>query len=651
LGRRDNQIKHNGYRITLEEVEIRLNNLSNVDFAVVSIENGILVAHIKINANIEFADVISEIRKVLPKYMQPQKIIPINNVSLSQSGKIKLGKIESLDQTKPAVSDIICEETNYQPMASIWKTVLDISSISPDDNFFDMGGDSLKVILLLGRISKQFNRSVDSKSFLDNPTIRNTLRLIEKDQGGDKKKDKVLIFNENCLKTICLFPPSMPSFGYTLIYKNLSQHLDYKIYMFTHYKTEDLLADYTAYIISNKLEDVILMGYSFGGTIAFEMAHRLKELGVKVKAIVLIDAYVAHSNRFTHIHRDEDEYLESIIHDYLKKRDAQEMFRYNEDITDVLINDYKLYHSLTKNINTTHKKIDVDIYQIQTDRPVAWIADTRNEWQDLCSRYTVTKAVGEHSEILDVRNLKENAEVIRSVLERLDGSMIKVESISKYYGTGDSKVQVLKDVSLDIMRGEFCIIYGASGSGKTTLLNVISTLETFEGGLLAYENKDVTGIKMSVLRKIREEYVGFVFQNYNLFQNLTAKENVMMGAYLGDNLSDVGEILESVGLGEHQNKFPYQLSGGQQQRIAIARAIAKKPKILFCDEPTGALDSEMSLQILDLLQRLQRENNLTIIMVTHNPDIKDIANKILYLCDGKVTSIETNSIPKSVYAL
>ena len=227
--------------------------------------------------------------------------------------------------------------------------------------------------------------------------------------------------------------------------------------------------------------------------------------------------------------------------------------------------------------------------------------------------------------------------------------MINLINVHKYYPNGESKAHILKGVNLSINKGEFCIIYGPSGSGKTTLLNIMGTLENCDEGSVYYENNILSNISKKKMQKLREQYVGYIFQNYNLFQNLTSVENVMMGAYLADNLMAVDEILEKVGLTEHKNKYPFQLSGGQQQRVAIARALAKKPRILFCDEPTGALDSKMSIQILNILQKLQQNDNLTIVMVTHNPNIKEIATKVIYLFDGKITSIEENSKPKSIF--
>jgi len=229
--------------------------------------------------------------------------------------------------------------------------------------------------------------------------------------------------------------------------------------------------------------------------------------------------------------------------------------------------------------------------------------------------------------------------------------MIWLEDIHKYYGSGENKAHVLKGASLHIAAGEFCIIYGASGSGKTTLLNVMSTLEEADSGRVKYEDSAIEQMNGTRLRQIREEYVGYIFQSYNLFNNLTAKENVMIGAYLGNNLKHVNEMLTAVDLAGHADKFPHQLSGGQQQRIAIARAIAKKPKILFCDEPTGALDTEMSWQILSLLQKLQRENKLTVVMVTHDQDIKPIANKVVYLRDGSIANVEMTDAPQDVASL
>jgi len=220
--------------------------------------------------------------------------------------------------------------------------------------------------------------------------------------------------------------------------------------------------------------------------------------------------------------------------------------------------------------------------------------------------------------------------------------MITVKNIHKYYGTGQTQSHILRGIDLTIEKGEFCIIYGASGSGKTTLLNVMSTLEQPDDGVVLYEQTELQAVNGEGLRKIREAYVGHVFQSYNLFANLTARENVMIGGHLANNLANVDDILTSVGLIAHKDKFPHQLSGGQQQRIAIARAIAKKPKIIFCDEPTGALDSEMSTQILALLQQLQKEENITIVMVTHDAEVKRLASKVVYLHDGMITAIEKN---------
>jgi len=226
--------------------------------------------------------------------------------------------------------------------------------------------------------------------------------------------------------------------------------------------------------------------------------------------------------------------------------------------------------------------------------------------------------------------------------------MIKVNDITKSYKNGEVIHKILKGITIEFKDGEFNIIYGASGSGKTTFLNILGMLETSDSGNVFYDDICVTTAKKNQVTDIRQKYVGFIFQSYNLFQNLTVEENVMMGAHLADNMAEVDNVLKSVDLIEHKNKFPYQLSGGQQQRVAIARALAKRPSILFCDEPTGALDSEMSFQILELLQKLQREEKITIIMVTHNPDIKEIADKIIYLRDGQIKSVVLNENPSDV---
>ena len=205
---------------------------------------------------------------------------------------------------------------------------------------------------------------------------------------------------------------------------------------------------------------------------------------------------------------------------------------------------------------------------------------------------------------------------------------LEIRDIKKSFGTGDSKVDVLKGLDLDIEKGEFCVLLGPSGSGKSTLLNIIGGIESADGGSIFIE-----GEKLS---QYRRKHLGYIFQMYNLIPNLTVRENIEVGAYLSDRALDVDELLHTLGLFEHQRKLPNQLSGGQQQRTAIGRAIVKNPDILLCDEPTGALDYNTSKEILKLIETVNQKYGNTVIMVTHNDAIKDMADRVVKLRDGMI---------------
>ena len=199
---------------------------------------------------------------------------------------------------------------------------------------------------------------------------------------------------------------------------------------------------------------------------------------------------------------------------------------------------------------------------------------------------------------------------------------LEVSDVKKSYGEGGSYIQVLKGVSLQVKQGDMCVIQGTSGSGKSTLLNCIGGLDTIESGSIKVDGTEIAGMKADELSDYRRDYLGFIFQFYNLVPNLTVRENIQVCEYLTDQPLNMDELLEILGLTEHQNKFPAQLSGGQQQRCAIARALIKNPKLLLCDEPTGALDSKTSRDILILLEKINATYGTTMLIVTHNNSIK-----------------------------
>lgn len=215
---------------------------------------------------------------------------------------------------------------------------------------------------------------------------------------------------------------------------------------------------------------------------------------------------------------------------------------------------------------------------------------------------------------------------------------LKIEGIKKSFGSGENRVEVLKGLNLEIERGEFCVLLGPSGSGKSTLLNIIGGIDGADDGSITIEGERLEDMSEKRLSLYRRKHLGYIFQMYNLIPNLTVRENIEVGAYLSDKPLDVDEMLHTLGLYEHRNKLPNQLSGGQQQRTAIGRAIVKNPDILLCDEPTGALDYKTSKEILKLIETVNEKYGNTIIMVTHNDAIKDMATRVVRLKDGMIRS-------------
>ena len=219
---------------------------------------------------------------------------------------------------------------------------------------------------------------------------------------------------------------------------------------------------------------------------------------------------------------------------------------------------------------------------------------------------------------------------------------LEIKQIKKSFGAGDSRVEVLKGIDLEIERGEFCVLLGPSGSGKSTLLNIIGGIDGADSGSITIDGERIEDMTEKKLSLYRRKHLGYIFQMYNLIPNLTVRENIEVGAYLSDKPLDVDELLHTLGIYEHQRKLPNQLSGGQQQRTAIGRAIVKNPDILLCDEPTGALDYNTSKDILRLIETVNQKYGNTIVMVTHNDAIKDMADRVVKLRDGMIRKNYTN---------
>ena len=225
---------------------------------------------------------------------------------------------------------------------------------------------------------------------------------------------------------------------------------------------------------------------------------------------------------------------------------------------------------------------------------------------------------------------------------------IEFQDVKKIYKTGDVEVHALDGAEFSIEKGELCVILGQSGAGKTTLLNILGGMDTLTSGTVLLDGKEISALKERELAEYRRSDVGFVFQFYNLIPNLTAIENVEMASQLVTEPMDPDEVLEDVGLSDRKKNFPAQLSGGEQQRVAIARAVAKNPKLLLCDEPTGALDYQTGKSILRLLARQCTERHMTVVIITHNSTLAAMANRVIRIKNGRIESCEVNPDPKSV---
>ena len=228
---------------------------------------------------------------------------------------------------------------------------------------------------------------------------------------------------------------------------------------------------------------------------------------------------------------------------------------------------------------------------------------------------------------------------------------LEISGIKKHFGDGESRVEVLKGIDLEIQKGEICVLLGASGSGKSTLLNIIGGIDDADSGYISINGEKTADMSEKKLTLYRRKHLGYIFQMYNLIPNLNIKENIEVGAYLSDNPLDVDDILKTLGLYEHRHKLPNQLSGGQQQRTAIGRAVVKNPDILLCDEPTGALDYATSKEILKLIEDINKKYGNTVIMVTHNDAIKNMADRVVKLRDGQIRKNYLNVYKSPVHDL
>lgn len=229
-----------------------------------------------------------------------------------------------------------------------------------------------------------------------------------------------------------------------------------------------------------------------------------------------------------------------------------------------------------------------------------------------------------------------------SYIKRGKEMFLEIKDLKKSFGTDSNKTEVLKGINFEVNKGEFCVLLGPSGSGKSTLLNIIGGIDGADSGYISIDGEKIKDMDEKTLTKYRRKHLGYIFQMYNLIPNLNVKENIEVGAYLSDNPLDIDDLLKTLGLYEHRHKLPNQLSGGQQQRTSIGRAIVKNPDILLCDEPTGALDYNTSKEILKLIEEVSHKYGTTVIMVTHNDAIKNMADRVVKLRDGQIRKTYIN---------
>ena len=230
-------------------------------------------------------------------------------------------------------------------------------------------------------------------------------------------------------------------------------------------------------------------------------------------------------------------------------------------------------------------------------------------------------------------------------------NLYKLDHVYKTYKNYDTDYHALEDVSLELVEGEIIVVLGPSGSGKSTMLNLLSGIDSPSKGQILFGDTRIDKMKASELTEYRADNLGFIFQSYNLIPSLTVKENIELGKELSTNPLSVKDFIKQVGLESHASKYPYQLSGGQMQRVAIARALVKNPKVLFCDEPTGALDEETGKKVLELLQDMNEKYHTTMIIVTHNPSIADMAHTVIRMNSGKVVEVKHNETIKKASEL
>lgn len=360
---------------------------------------------------------------------------------------------------------------------------------------------------------------------------------------------------------------------------------------------------------------------------------------------------------------EEDGDIDELIEQYHKEEEIESKEEENNDTKEKKQKEKKKVEKKEKNSEEKEKKQTREEYRKEKETEEESVASEEVEEQEkeekeegttnIEEKEETTEEVEEQEEVIEEDKKEEFDELregYRREIEDIDNNFIVFKNVSKNYMTDNYSVQTLAldNISFDIKEGELVILLGHSGAGKTTTLNLLGGMDVVTSGRIIVGDKEISNYSLDQLTEYRKNDIGFIFQAYNLIQNLTVRENIDLATEIKNQRVDASIILEKVGLPDKLNVFPAQLSGGEQQRVAIARAMAKKPKILLCDEPTGSLDDATGKQILALIQKTCKEENVTTIIITHNHLLADMADRVIYFNSGKVTKIKENKNPKNV---
>lgn len=512
------------------------------------------------------------------------------------------------------------------------------------------------------KISKYFSDGIRQALKLkgNENFFKESLEIIKR--GQNSKNDFVDIINKSGECDVFLFPPAMLKVAYMPLYEKSFQLMKkYKFHLFHLIQNDNMDKIYAEYIKENLRGDsCVFIGYSGGANIAYDTALYMKDSNISVKSIIMLDGF-KWEDGLDFVTLDEKN-IDNMLKEFIEASNTNPKILEDPKFKAILnkerenfIKEAEIYQEYCQNhLNRTETLEDCSIYNLISQDVLPKEKDTRKSWDKVSNKeVNYIKILGNHISILaNLSNRENNTKIVQDLLDKTYSNKLQkiicMKDVKRYFGDGDAKVEALKKINFTLYKGEFVVILGPSGSGKSTFLNVLSTLDKPSSGEVIYAETKVNYKDRKQITSIRKDTMGFVFQAYHLMPNLTVEENVMIGSYLSTKKVNVDEILDAVGLGHKKNKYPFQLSGGEQQRVSIARALAKESNVMFCDEPTGALDTKTGIMILELLKNIQQNRNLSVVIVTHNNQIAEIADRVIRMKDGEIISDYRNERVLSV---